>query len=124
MDWKLIEACIVLFFRGVLRLFSTKLGILIVVVFAILFYTSTLHGSGKVKAETPVYAANVPTISQAPTEVWTESRVYYARDFTDTGKILTLKNYYFYDSKNWQLSRTPLTLDRASYGQIRVTKRQ
>jgi len=124
MDWKFIEACIVLFFRGILKLFSTKLGILIIVVFAILFYMSSQNHGTTAKVTVPVYANNAPSITQAPTEVWTESRVYYVKDFTDTGKIVTLKNYYYFDSKNWQLSKTPLPLDRTVYGELRITKRQ
>lgn len=68
--------------------------------------------------ELPEYQKSAP--EDGLDVIQTSSRMYYARDYTDDGKVITLNEYYTYDSDKWQKSSVPLPLDRDIYGEIKV----
>ncbi len=127
----LFEAIIVLIFKGpflILGWFFKHKALLVMAIVAIIalvaINTFRSHTALKqVAVAIPAYQTLAPDKTLAPTIVQTSSRVYYVADFTDDGKIITLKSFYTFDKKKWELVNTPLQLDRSVYGRIEIYRR-
>lgn len=70
------------------------------------------------------YIEIAPSVADAPYIISTASRVYYVRSYTDSGQVINLDQYYTYDRKKWVSQTIPLLLDKACFGEVRITIRE
>jgi N-acetylneuraminic acid mutarotase len=108
-------------------LFKNKILLLVLIAIAgIIFFQTTIKNKQALQVQIPVYQQQAPTYAQAPRALPTSSRLYYVSTYKDTGEVLILTQYYYYDSnkKGWQMSNTPLPLDKELYGDLKIYERR
>jgi len=90
-----------------------------------IFVARSCGGSGDETStiNVPEYQKNAPSVEKAPYVVSTRSRMYYVEEYNEEGDMVTLVKYYIYNDKKWDFSKTPLPLDRKTYGEIRIYRR-
>ena len=90
-----------------------------------IFVARSCGGSGDETGtiNVPEYQKSAPSVEKAPYVVATRSRMYYVEEYTDEADVVTLVKYYIYNDKKWGFSKTPLPLDRKTYGEIRIYER-
>lgn len=69
---------------------------------------------------TPV---TIPTIKEAPYQVTTISRVYYAREAKTKDKVTTMRDYYELINGKW-IKQSYLELPESEFGKVIVGKRR
>jgi len=123
-DRSLLEALIILVFKPFIYIFTHRIILLILIVGGIgLFAFNSYRASQPPPTQAQVQQSTAPSVTLAPYAVQTASRVYYAVNYKDDGKVLTLQQYYTYTKNKWQLQKGELPLDRTVYGRIEVYKR-
>lgn len=127
MDWKFILAIFLLPLVALKKILPKLLSrpgfILIIIIAVVIGITSQLGGGKKEVIETPAYASNIPTREQAPVVVYTSSRQYYVKNYSDNDQVVTLVDYYWYNNGEWEKGKVGLPLDRKVYGTIIIKKR-
>lgn len=114
-------------FRILAYLFNHKLLLVLLVIGigGIFAWRACINVGKSITPTTPIpsYQQIAPSIDKAPFVVTTTSRVYYVSAYTEDKGLITLKKYYIYDKKAWKLMTTPLPLDPALYGDIKIYER-
>ncbi len=90
----------------------------------LLIASNTFFNSDKsVVANAPEYIQKAPTIQQAAYAIQTTSRLYYVSHYTDDGKVVSLTDYYIFNSNKWEHQVKTLLLDREVYKFLKIYNR-
>jgi hypothetical protein len=107
-------------------------GIIVLVVVIVILLTGFFVIRGQINASmnngkpaaTQIVQNGLPTLKQAPYEVSTWSRIYYAaKAIKNKDGTTTMTDYWQVINKKWDLTRGTLILDE-SFGVVTITKRK
>jgi len=113
MDSGFILALILAPFKFLFSLLRHKGMLFIVVIVVILVVVVPRFNQSKQPVPGETQKATYQVNHPQGTPIATPSKVYYAVEYTDDGKIITMTKFYDYNGKKWVLLKQPLQLDRA-----------
>ncbi len=120
MDWKVVEAVFVLVGKAVKYIFTHKVTLILLVTIIVgVAATRACSAANQRTHPIPVYQQDAPDKRRAPNVLQTTTQIYYVQSYSGNPKtVITLRKYYWWDGKKWNLSGIPLTLDSASVGEM------